>query len=237
MTQIKGLWRLYLHVKEIQCHGKRSSQCRGPDVGNFSPFQVQKKDSLMLGLCLCSATRYSKAQSSSLLLVASAVHCRLALLCPCHSLREDRSADNWIFNTLVSVVILSEESCALLHVPQVVLLIIYYGKSGSSHLLKLQILSLPSLSPSLIASSYTPAPRGISHCLYPPFCSRSPWHTWNSITTAQGEGVASLWGPDTKCLFLSFRMTLPAPPLSGDNDLIISFLAKILLCSPDPKRS
>ncbi|XP_064927305.1 uncharacterized protein LOC110359662 isoform X3 [Columba livia] len=138
MTQIKGLWRLYLHVKEIQCHGKRSSQCRGPDVGNFSPFQVQKKDSLMLGLCLCSATRYSKAQSSSLLLVASAVHCRLALLCPCHSLREDRSADNWIFNTLVSVVILSEESCALLHVPQVVLLIIYYGKSGSSHLLKLQ---------------------------------------------------------------------------------------------------
>nr|XP_021144991.1 uncharacterized protein LOC110359662 isoform X1 [Columba livia] len=136
MTQIKGLWRLYLHVKEIQCHGKRSSQCRGPDVGNFSPFQVQKKDSLMLGLCLCSATRYSKAQSSSLLLVA-----------------------------------------------------------------------------------------------------RSPWHTWNSITTAQGEGVASLWGPDTKCLFLSFRMTLPAPPLSGDNDLIISFLAKILLCSPDPKRS
>nr|XP_021144992.1 uncharacterized protein LOC110359662 isoform X2 [Columba livia] len=100
-----------------------------------------------------------------------------------------------------------------------------------------QILSLPSLSPSLIASSYTPAPRGISHCLYPPFCSRSPWHTWNSITTAQGEGVASLWGPDTKCLFLSFRMTLPAPPLSGDNDLIISFLAKILLCSPDPKRS
>lgn len=72
----------------------------------------------------------SSSQTVSFFFSCSAVHCRLALLCPCHSLREDRSADNWIFNTLVSVVILSEESCALLHVPQVVLLIIYYGKSG-----------------------------------------------------------------------------------------------------------
>lgn len=60
----------------------------------------------------------------------SVVHRWLALLCPFHSLREDKSADNWIFNTPVSLVILFEESCALLNVPQVVLLIIYYGKAG-----------------------------------------------------------------------------------------------------------
>jgi len=50
------------------------------------------------------------------------------LLCPFLSPREDRSADNWIFNTSVSIIILFEESGASLNVPQVVLLIIYYGR-------------------------------------------------------------------------------------------------------------
>lgn len=51
-------------------------------------------------------------------------------MCPFHSLREDRSADNWIFNTYVSIIVLFEGSGASLNVPQVVLLIICYCRAG-----------------------------------------------------------------------------------------------------------
>lgn len=86
-----------------------------------------------------------------------------------------------------------------------------------------QTLSLLNLSHSLIPNSYTPAPHGILQpCTVllqslPSLLLKVPVGHLQQHHHSSGRECGFLVGTTTQkvCLFLSFLMTLPAPPISG----------------------